>query len=357
MQDKIVTPTTEEQKIKADSGIYGLNEITIEPVTNEIDENIKSENIKSGIYILGIEGNVVELVGEEITIQPKSYEQEIVPTAPKNGFTKVIVNAQSGVDINDYFETTITNSNSTYFGRDRFIKKLPSVIVQSGVTSLNNLFSGCDYIKEININGDTSKVTNLYQMFFDCHFLVNAPYFDTSSAKNMSHMFSNCNRLETVPLFNTSNVTNLANTFSSCSKLKTIPAFNTSNITTFNYLFSYCASLESVPKLNADKIIQTSGMFAGTKDYFTDFGGLENLGMAYLTNSSANHYNYKLDLSMCSKLTEQSLINVLLNLYDIATKGCKTQTVQLGPTNLAKLTSEAGQQALAQATAYGWTVS
>ena len=119
LQDKTITPTREEQKIKADSGIYGLNEITIEPVTNEIDENIKSENIKSGISILGIEGNVVELVGEEITIQPKSYEQEIVPTAPSNGFSKVKVEAQSGVDINDYFETTITNSNSKDFGKDK----------------------------------------------------------------------------------------------------------------------------------------------------------------------------------------------------------------------------------------------
>ena len=89
----------------------------------------------------------------------------------------------------------------------------------------------------------------------------------------------------------------------------------------------------------------------------SDFGGLKNLGKAYSTTTSANYSSYKLDLSTCTALTEQSLINVLTNLYDIATKGCKTQQVVLGSTNLAKLTSTEGQTALSNAQAKGWTVS
>ena len=76
---------------------------------------------------------------------------------------------------------------------------------------------------------------------------------------------------------------------------------------------------------------------------------------AFIIPSTDN--NYKLDLSSCTALTEQSLINVLTNLYDIKTKGCKAQQVVLGTTNLAKLTSEEGQTALTNATAKGWTVS
>ena len=67
--------------------------------------------------------------------------------------------------------------------------------------------------------------------------------------------------------------------------------------------------------------------------------------------------NYKLDLSSSTKLTEQSIINIFNNLYDIATKGCNAQQVVLGSTNLAKLTSEEGQTALTNATAKGWTIS
>ena len=63
--------------------------------------------------------------------------------------------------------------------------------------------------------------------------------------------------------------------------------------------------------------------------------------------------NYRLDLSPCSLLTKQSIINVLNNLYDIASKGCNTQSIVLGSTNIAKLTEDE----IAIATNKGWTVS
>ena len=89
----------------------------------------------------------------------------------------------------------------------------------------------------------------------------------------------------------------------------------------------------------------------------SNLGGFLNLGKAYRTSQSANYYNYTLDLSYATQLTEQSIINVLNNLYDIKTKGCQSQKVVLGSTNLAKLTSEEGQQALSNAQAKGWTLS
>ena len=82
------------------------------------------------------------------------------------------------------------------------------------------------------------------------------------------------------------------------------------------------------------------------------------MGEAYLTTASANYSDYTLNISSATKyLTEQSLINILTNLYDIATKGCNPQKVVLGSTNLAKLASEDGQQALAQAQQFGWNIS
>ena len=87
-----------------------------------------------------------------------------------------------------------------------------------------------------------------------------------------------------------------------------------------------------------------------------NFNGITNLGKAYSTSQSANYYGYKLNVSNSTKLTEQSLINILNNLYDIATKGVKPQQVILGSTNLAKLTSAEGQQALDNCTAKGWSI-
>jgi hypothetical protein len=85
----------------------------------------------------------------------------------------------------------------------------------------------------------------------------------------------------------------------------------------------------------------------------------KNLGKGY-TQKSANYSNYALSLSSCGNLTHDSLVDFINNLYDlnitydIANGGTLyTQKLQLGSTNLAKLTAEE----IAIATNKGWTVS
>ena len=55
LEDIELTPTTEEQKFKSKTH-YGYNEVTVKPVTADIDSNIIPENIKKGTSILGVEG-------------------------------------------------------------------------------------------------------------------------------------------------------------------------------------------------------------------------------------------------------------------------------------------------------------
>ena len=125
-----------------------------------------------------------------------------------------------------------------------------------------------------------------------------------------------------------SQVTNVASMFSSCAYLTTVPELSLSGATNLKQMFRYCIAL-------------------------TTLGGFKNLGQAYSTSESANYSDYKLDLSTCSSLTHDSLMNVINKLYDIATKGCNTQQLVLGSTNLAKLTAEE----IAIATNKGWSVS
>ena len=138
--------------------------------------------------------------------------------------------------------------------------------------------------------------------------------------------------------------------------LNELPQIDTSNVTNMGYMFSSCPNLTTIPQLNGEKLTSVAGTFGNCKS-LENFNGIINLGQAYLTTQSTNYSNYKLNLSYSTKLTEQSLINILNNLYDIATKGCNTQSVALGSTNLAKLTSEEGQQALANAQLKGWNIS
>lgn len=255
-----------------------------------------------------------------------------------------------------------------------------SMLDTSKVTSMENAFSGCSSLKTIPLF-NTSIVTTMRSMFNGCDVLESVPLFDTSKVSNMSYMFSGCDKLKSVPQLNTSNVTNFERMFQSCyelesvplldtnkatssmggmfyqcQKLETITSLNTSNITGLYGTFDGCIALKTLPMFNTPKVIDIRTTFQNCSS-LTDFEGLQDLGMGYTTTYSANYSNYTLDLSTCTALTEQSLINVLNGLYDIATKGCNTQKCTLGAKNIAKLTSEAGQQALSNATAKGWTIS
>ena len=281
-QTKTVEPSIEEQVITPDDGVFALSSVTVNPVTNNIDENIKADNIKKGISILGIEG-IVEPFREPIlqdkTVNPTTEVQEIVADEGYDALNKVVVNAQTGVDINEYLETTITNANAQFFFTGQIFKKMPS------------------------FNLETTDCTLLFSYY----------------------------------------------------KGNIIPQLDTSNVTSFSSMFAY-STITEIPELDASSATNVNSMFLYCRN-IVDFGGLKNLGQAYLTTVTVNNARYGLRLVDATKLTEQSLINVLNGLYDIAAKGCNAQMCNLGSTNLAKLTSVEGQQALANAQAKGWTVS
>lgn len=273
-QAKTVEPSIEEQLITPDEGVFALSSVTVNPVTSEIDENIKAENIKEGISILGVEG------GAKVA-------------------TPDLVN------INDYLETTITNENSSYFFVGKIFKNFPQFVVEA--TDGTNLFRG-------------------YTGAF-------VPYLDTSGFKSFDYMCYGCSNIKEIPQYDTSNGTVASNMFYNCSLLETIPKLDFSSVNSgLSGLIANCYNLMNL-------------------------GGFENLGKAYDPVRPANYSPYTLTLSRSTKLTEQSLINVLNNLYDIASLGVKVQTCQLGTTNLEKLTSAEGQQALATAQQKGWTIS
>lgn len=100
-QEKSIAPTTSEQIVTPDQGYTGLSSVTVGAVTNAIDNNIQAGNIKSGVNILGITGNVVELNATPTTITPTTSEQTITPQGAYNGFSTITVDpVTSSIDSN-----------------------------------------------------------------------------------------------------------------------------------------------------------------------------------------------------------------------------------------------------------------
>lgn len=329
LQEKEVIPTKEKQEIVSDPQYDGLSKVTVNAVTSEIDENIKAENIKEGVSILGVGGTVKpfkELVLQDKTVNPTTEIQEIVADEGYDALNKVVVNAQTGVDIYDYFEKNIENTTDTSHSLTTYIKKVPSMDT-SKTTNFAYFFKEFNSITEIPLI-DTSNGTNFDNMFSNCKSLVTIPELNIHNMKRAEYMFQNCNELISIPQLDTSNARAIGNMFSGCGKLTTIPLLNASKMTAINYVFSHCSNL-------------------------TNVGGLENIGEAYSTTQSANYTYYSLVLNESRKLTHESLLNVINNLYDIKTKGCNAQKLVLGTSNLAKLTPEE----IAIATEKGWTVS
>ena len=107
MQEKEVNPSTSKQVITPDASYLGLEQVTISAVDKNIDANIKSENIKSGVTILGVEG-AYHPITKPIEITPSTDEQTEVPDMGVDGFDSVTVHAvTSDIDSNIKSENII----------------------------------------------------------------------------------------------------------------------------------------------------------------------------------------------------------------------------------------------------------
>lgn len=193
-----------------------------------------------------------------------------------------------------------------------------------------------EYSKTLYDAWDASRInaTSLYQNNTN---LVYAPHIDTSNVTNMVNMYYRCTNLRYAPLLDTSNVVYMQNMYYSCSNIKIIPQHNTSNVTNVAQMFQ-AASIVTIPLLDFSNVINASN-FLTNCGYVKNLGGFKNIKISF-------------NLSSCTLLTHDSLMNVINNLYDLTANGLNGQTLTIGSTNMAKLTADE----IAIATNKGWTI-
>ena len=130
----------------------------------------------------------------------------------------------------------------------------------SNLTDMSKMFYECVNLISIPQLA-TSNVTNMKEMFYYCENLVEIPLLDTANVTDMSSMFANCDKLAAIPLLNTANVINMNYTFSGCSKLTTIPQLDTSKVTNMGRMFYRCLALTAIPRLDTSKVTNMESMF------------------------------------------------------------------------------------------------
>ena len=79
-EELVVTPSTLSQEITPSEGSV-FNKVTVSPVTNDIDQNITPNNIRTGTVILGVVGNLEpDKPDQTKTITPTTTQQTIYPS-------------------------------------------------------------------------------------------------------------------------------------------------------------------------------------------------------------------------------------------------------------------------------------
>ena len=319
-EELIITPALEVQTKEG-----SFNKVTVNAIETE-ELNVISSLEKQTYEGLYGKVNIEGIKTDELTIIPSKEEQikegifgkvtvagddELIPENILKGVN--IFNVEGSLDGIDTADGTATASDILE-GKIAYSKneRIVGTLVNDYNAKIEN-FTGADA---------------LYK------FITKIGEIDTSDVTSTFAMFTHFSSLKEIPKLDTSKVTVMQSMFTECTKVVTIPELDAGNVTNARTIFNNCKAL-------------------------TNFGGLLNIGKAF-TTTIANNSAYKLSLAYSNNLTHESLMNVINKLYDlnltynVAGGGTLyTQTLNLGPTNIAKLTPEE----LAIATNKGWTVS
>lgn len=165
-QEKEIIPSKEIQIVEPDKGYTGLSKVTVNKIPDEY---------------------VIPILGTKKITSNGIYKAK---NDNFDGYAEIEVET-NGVDINDYFNNTLTSKDNYVSSWEKMVKKIPPITIIGN--DARYIFYGCriDGFTQI----DTSNVTNMDSMF-DTARCKNIPELDASKVTNITSVVQNCTKLE-----------------------------------------------------------------------------------------------------------------------------------------------------------------
>ena len=161
--------------------------------------------------------------------------------------------AMEALDLSGLDTSRVTNMGDMFFACSSLRSLDLSPLDTSRVTNMGGMFCGCLSLRSLDLSGwDTSRVTNMGGMFRGCSSLASLDLsrLDTSRVQYMGYMFAGCSSLASLDLsrFDTSRVQYMGSMFAGCSSLASLDlsGWDTSRVTRMVFMFSGCSSLASL---------------------------------------------------------------------------------------------------------------
>lgn len=251
-QVKTANPSTSSQTITPDIG-YELASVTINPVTSSIDSNIQAGNIKKDVTILGVTGTMEQ--GEDLSAELNAQDEIISTQATKISQLETLIENKSLLELQSATSDATATANDIALNKTAYVNgnKITGTMPVSNYNAL------------INITGET--IVGSAKANKPIYSIVELPFFDATNlnVNDFNEFCSNYYSLVKFPQINTEGKRQFTKMFYNCRSLRDVPVLDTSSLTSWTNAFYNCDNLTNESLNNILQMCINSTNYTGTK--------------------------------------------------------------------------------------------